>query len=341
MSRLSLIVLFSFVCSQALAKESNADSAAFYLNKAEQFAKTLKAIDADKSFQKAVQFNPNDVAIRISYGTFLMDQRKFFACIEQFGKVLEKDINHELALQKMTDVSFALRRWNDVIIYGNKLLEKGNGMNIKYMLGKAFFETENYGRAKKFLAESLADDPKQLAAVTLFGKVLIELNDYKQAIAIYNKTLLLDPNNKQLIYELGLLYYSMSNYREAARYFELAAEKGYKTDLGYFENLGLACLSFDVKKGVDILNKVLENKPGDADILFQIGQAYFKAEQFGDAAFTYQKVYENDPSNSRALFMTGVSFQKNGDRNKGVALCEKAIKLDPTLAQFKSTQAVY
>jgi hypothetical protein len=34
--------------------------------------------------------------------------------------------------------------------------------------------------------------------------------------------------------------------------------------------------------------------------------------------------------------MTGVSFQKKGDKQKGIELCEQAIKMDPNLAQLKS-----
>jgi tetratricopeptide (TPR) repeat protein len=335
---LLVLVIINSLPGFSFYNGSNQDSAVYYLKKARLAIKDSKILEADNNFRMAIQFADEDPNARIEYGNYLVAQRKFFPAIEQFGKILEGDINHLVALQKMTEISFSLRRWNDVIIYGNKLLEKSEGSNVKYMLGKSFYEVENYGQSKKFLAETLAGDPKQLVAVTLLGKVLIELSDYKQAVAVYNKTLQLDPNNKQLIYELGLLYYTMNNYPEAVKYFELAAEKGYQTDLGYTENLGLAYLSFDLDKGVEILNKVLESKPGNTEILFQVAQAYFQGEKFEDAALTYQRIYEGDPSNSRALFMTGVAYQKKGDKNKGVAYCEQAIRMDPTLAQYKSAQ---
>jgi len=184
--------------------------------------------------------------------------------------------------------------------------------------------------------QAVVENPKKLEAVTLLGKVLIEMSNYKQAIAVYNKTLELDPNNNQLIYELGLLYYTMNDEKTAVKYFELAADKGYKTDLDYYENLGLAYLDNNLSKGVETLNKVLESKPNNTEILFQIAQAYYKVEKFQDAANTYYKVYENDPTNSRALYMTGVAFQKKGDKNKGIQMCEQAIQMDPNLAQLKS-----
>lgn len=318
------------------------DSSTYYFKKAGELHKNRKVWEADKSFQKALQFNPNAEDVRIAYGDFLVDQRKYFPAVEQYGKVLAANINNPEGLQKMTEVSFQMRRWNDVLLYGNKLLQNNSSVkDINYMIGKSQYELENYGQAQKFLTVALVENPRKLEAVTTLGKVLIELSNYKQAIAVYNQTLELDPKNSQLIYELGLLHYTMNEEKEAVKYFELAEQRGYKADLDFNENLGLAYLDNDLEKGIQILNKVLENKPGNADILFQIAQAYYKVDKFQEAANTYYTVYQNDPSNSRALYMTGVAYQKKGDKNKGIELCEQAIRMDPNLAQLKSQKFVF
>ena len=320
---------------------NSTDSASFYFSKAKELSEAKKVWEADKSYQKAITFNPADDNIRLAYADYLVDNRKFFPAVEQVGKVLEKNLNNKVALQKMTDLSFQLRRWNDVILYGNKLTQTGGGEKVKFMLGKSYYEQENFGQAQKFLNDAFTENPKHTEAVTLLGKVLIELSNYKGAIAVYNKTLELDPKNSQLTYELGLLYYAMNNEREAAKYFEEAVVKGFKADLDYYENLGLAQLSFDMDKGVKTLDKVLEMRPGNPEILFQVAQAYYKVEKFNEAASTYTKIYESDPSNSRALYMSGVAFQKKGDKQKGIALCEMAIRMDPNLAQLKSAKSIF
>lgn len=317
------------------------DSAAFYLRKAQDLKQARKIWDADRCFQKAVQFDPADVNVRLEYGNYLVDQRKFFPAVEQYGKVLEKNMNHTVALQKLTEVSFTLRRWSDVIMYGNKLGANSNTAKLNYILGKSYYELENYGQAQKFLTLDVNANPTSVEAVSLLGKVYIELSNYRHAIAIYNKALNLDPNNSQMIYELGLLYYTMNNEKEAVKYFELAVEKGYKKDLDVLENMGLAYLGFDLKKGVEILDKVLEMKPGNGEILFQVAQAYYKAEKFEDAAVCYRKIYDADPANVRALYMCGIAYIKKGDKNKGTNLCEMAIRLDPSLAQLKTQKSMF
>jgi tetratricopeptide (TPR) repeat protein len=340
MKKLFIASLFLGVSVSGFSFNSE-DSATFYVKKAVELSKARKVFEADKNFQKALKFGPVDAQTRLEYGNYLVEQRKFFPAVEQFAKVLEADMKHTEALKKMTEVSFLLHRWNDVVMYGNQLMQNGGAKELKYMMGKSYYELENYGQSQKFLREALADDPRNVATVTLLGKVLIELSNYKQAIEIYNQTLQLDPNNNQLVYELGLLHYTMNQEQEAVKYFELAVQKGYKADLDYYENLGLALLDNNLEKGIETLNKVLAMKPGNADIMFQIAQSYFKIEKFQEAANTYYKVYQNDPTNSRALWMTGVAFQKKGDKDKGVALCEQALKMDPSLAKLKSQKFVF
>jgi tetratricopeptide (TPR) repeat protein len=340
MKKISIAALFVGYSITGFCFNSG-DSATFYVKKAIELNLARKVWEADKSFQKAVSFNPSDINIRIEYGSYLVEQRKFFPAIEQYAKVLQVNINHATALQKMTELSFQLRRWNDAVMYGKKLAQNGSSKDLGFMMGKSYYELENYGQAQTYLNQALAEDHRDLKVVTLLGKVLIELSNYKEAIAVYNKTLELDPENNALIYELGLLYYTLNDEKTAVTYFEKAAEKGYKTDLDYYENLGLAYLDNNLKKGVETLNKVLESKPGNPEILFQIAQAYYKVQKFQEAAETYYKVYQNDPTNSRALYMTGVAFQKKGDKNKGIELCEKAIQMDPNLAQLKSQKFAF
>ncbi len=337
-------VLLSLVILTSLSFEGQAngvDSSSFYAKQAIELSKARKVWEADKSFQKAIGFNPSNLETRLQYGNYLLDQRKYTFAIEQFGKVLEININQPAALQKMTEVSFQLHRWNDVVMYGFKLAQNGGMKDLKYMIGKSQYELENYGQAQKYLSEALTENPKRIETVSLLGKVFIEMSNYKQAIDVYNQTLQLDPSNAQLTYELGLLYYTMNDEKSAVKYFELAAEKGYKKDLDYYENLGLAAIDIDFNKGKAALDKVLQMKPGSSEILFQIAQSYYKVEKFQEAADSYYAVYTSDPSNSRALYMTGVAFQKKGDKNKGITLCEEAIKMDPNLAQLKSQKFMF
>jgi len=39
--------------------------------------------------------------------------------------------------------------------------------------------------------------------------------------------------------------------------------------------------------------------------------------------------------NAEAMYMMGMCFQKKGEKQKGMALCDKAIQIDPSLQSLK------
>jgi tetratricopeptide (TPR) repeat protein len=334
---------FSTIAAMANPFISN-DSVAYYVQKGKEYKEARKIFDAEKAFLKAIQFDPTDDKARLALADYYVEYRKYFQAVEQYGKILEKNINHPVALEKMTDLSFQLRRWNDVLLYGTKMQQNNlKSEKLNFMFGKVNYEQENYGMAQKYLQEVVAVNPKHTEAVTLLGKVFVDLGNYPQAMNVYSKSIQLDPNNYDLIYEYGLLLFAMDKEKEAVKYFEEAVAKGLKPDLGYKENLGMAYLSFDLKKGVELLNEILKMKPGNAQILNQVGHAYYKAEKYNEAYASYYKIYEVDPSNGKALYMAGVVLQKKGgnDKGKGIAMCEQAISMNPELAQLKTQKSMF
>lgn len=336
-----LLFIISFLLVENVSAYNSKDSVSFYLQKAREFKTVRKIFDADKAFQKAIEFSPTDENIRVEYGDYFFELKKYYNAIEQYAKILEFNFNSTIASKKLTEISAYLRRWKDVIMYGSKYLQKTSDANISYIVGKAYFESEDFGKSQKYLNDALKTDPKNSDAIVMIGKIFIELENVPAAIQTYSQAIAIDPNNYNIMYELGLLYYSQNKNKDAVKYFEIAAEKGFKQDNNFYENLGMAYLDFDIKKGVEILNKVLENKPGLTSIYQQIAQAYYKVEKYAEAYEAYNKMYESDNSNGKALFMAGLSLQKKGDKAKGQYLCEQAIKLDPQLAYHKQTKASF
>ena len=320
----------------AICSETNPDSANYYFKIAIEQKGLKKIFEADKNFKKALTFNPADNILRLEYGNFLVEQRKYHVAFDQFSRILASDERNYDALQKITTTAFLLNKWTDVINYGTRQLSVSAPQHLKYMLGKAYYEEEDYGLSQKFLKEVVNGSQPDIEAVILLGKVYIELSNYNEALKLFNKALDEDVNNNKLIYHVGLLYYTINKEKEAVKYFELAVEKGYKVDLDFKENLGMAYLAFNIEKGVEILKMVLEKKPNDSEIMLQIAQAHYKAKNFQTAADTFYNIYQSDPSNSRALYMTGMAYQKKGDKTYGTSLCEKAIQMDPALGDLKT-----
>lgn len=339
---LLFIGMFFFLSVNAHADTLvNADSANFYFSKAKESKQARKIWDAEKYFLKAIDFDPNNETIRFECAAYYLEQRKYALANQQYNYILQKNPTHLVATTKVIELSYNLHKWEDVIKYGEAAIANNIKVDkVNFMVAKAYFEDEDYGKARKYLTTQLNLTPTDKQTIELLGKVYVELSMFNEAIAMYEKVLKETPNDFDLIYEMGMLYSSQHNEKMAVKYYELAAEKGLKPDLAYWENLGMSYLTFDIKKGVEVLNKVLAKKPGDIEILTQIAQAYYKTEQFGTAYELYMQMFDNNNKNVKALYMAGICMIRKGDKTKGAAICDKAIAMDPSLGELRSQKSV-
>lgn len=338
-----LILCFSASTSNAEVKRinNNSDSANYYFAKAKESRTQRKVFDAEKFFQKALEFDENNFEIRLEFAEYYIEMRKYALATIQYRTILKNNPTHKIALAKYIGLCFIQRRWTEVINNGevaiaNKIVVE----NLNFMMGKSYYEEEDYGKARRYLTAQFKENPKHKETIILLGRVYIEMSMYNDAIAMYKQAIESNPDDFEILYEIGLLYSAQNNDREAVKYFEMAADKGIKQDLAFLQNLGVAYLSFNIPKGVEVLNKVLEKKPGDVEILTQIAQAYYKAQDYGTAYELYFKIFENDNSNAKALYMAGVSLIRKGDKNRGTKLCDKAIAMEPKLGELRSQKSV-
>jgi len=79
----------------------------------------------------------------------------------------------------------------------------------------------------------------------------------------------------------------------------------------------------------------LQRKPGDQELLYNIGDAYYRAGKYQEAINHWDQVLAIDKQNANALYMIGMAYQKKGDKEKGQQLCDRAIQMDPSLKHLR------
>jgi tetratricopeptide (TPR) repeat protein len=66
-----------------------------------------------------------------------------------------------------------------------------------------------------------------------------------------------------------------------------------------------------------------------------IAEAYYYSGKYQDAIDYWDKILIYDKTNAQSLYMIGMSYQKKGEKDKGIALCDRAILMDPSLSSYK------
>jgi len=315
------------------------DSADFFLQKGLQEKQNGRRLESLKNFEKAAKYDANSKTITAELAAAYQDLRKYGNAREMYIKLVTLGDESPSTYKQLMLLSYQMKQNDDVIVYANKLKKADPSEKVNFYIGKVNYDTDNYGEAIKSLNEAAKEDPTNAEVPYMIARSYADMMNYKLAIPYFKKAIELDPKQNYWVYELGLICYAMHDDKNALKYILEAGDKGYKKDNDYLENLGIAYLNVgQLDSGVVMLNEILKRKPSDLNILNMVAEAYYYKAKYNQAIEYWDRVLEYDKENASALYMIGMSYQKKGGKEnteKGIALCDKAIELDPGLASLK------
>ncbi len=322
----SIIALFTSITLIA-----QADSARFYFKKGSEEQAARRFAMASKYFDKAIQFDNNYTEAYIENGRVSLEMRRIDAAHGHFAKAIILQPENPIAIKELATLYFNNRQFQKAIDLALKC--KGCPESNR-IISMSYFNLEDYGKAIPGLQREVQKNPKDAEATYTLGRSFVEQQDYKNSIVYYQKAIAIDSSRGSWMYELGLLYYNATDDNNAMKYFLMAANKGYPQSNDFKENLGFSYLNTgDIENGMKTLSGVLSRRPNDRDLIGGVAQAMYKAKKYQEALTYYQKLLELNPQDANSLYMAGITFQRMDQKEKGQAMCDQAIKLDPSLAK--------
>ncbi|MEO6672184.1 MAG: tetratricopeptide repeat protein [Ginsengibacter sp.] len=329
MKTLTLLSIAAFACIQLNAQTP--DSSQFYFKKGTDEASAKRYLIAGKYFDMAINFNSKFTEAYIENGKANLEMRKVDAALVNFTKANQLQPSNPVAIKELSLLYFNNRQFAKAIDMAQQCKDCAASDRI---IAMSYYQTEDYGKAVPGLQKALAKNPADAEVSYTLARTYLELEEEKNAIPYYQKAVQLDSTKNVWMYELALMYYNMDQYADAVKYFAKASNAGYPKSNDFYENCGFAYLySRDIENGMTNLSIVLSRKPNNSTLLTDIAQAMYQAKRYDDALVYYQKLIELNAKDSKALYMAGITFQKKGEKEKGQALCDQAIAMDPSLAE--------
>ncbi len=328
-----LILTFLVITSSAFGQTDSAD---FFYQKALKEKEAGRKLEVWKNLDKAFKYKPDDKAIVSELATILLDLRKYGQAKEMFKKLEQLGENSPALYKQILTLSYNTKQFDDAIIYAEKLKKADPNEKVSLYIGKINYDRDNYGEAIKYLLVAEKEEPQNAEIPYLIAHSYADMANYNLCLPYFEKAIQLDVSKNNWVYELGLVCYAMHADKDALKYMLLAAERGYKRDNDYLENLGIAYLNTgNLDDGLKILKEILAKKPSDMNILNMVAEAYYYTGKFAEAIDYWDLVLTYDKTNAQSLYMIGMSYQKKGEKDKGITLCDKAIEMDPSLSSYK------
>jgi tetratricopeptide (TPR) repeat protein len=316
--------------------QAQQDSSSFYFQKGIEEKTKGRRLESLKQFEKAYGYNKTDKPLVSELAAAYLDLRRYGQAREKFQQLEQMGDKTDSTYRQLMLLSFNLRQFDDAIKYASYLKRNNPSEKTAYILAKSFYSKEDLGNAIKYFEFASKEDPANAEIPYTVARAYADMFNYKAAITYFQKAIELKPNETRWIYEMALIYYAIPDDQNALKYMLEAADKGYKKDNEYMQNLAVAYLNAGkVDEGIAILKEMLQRRPSDINILNSLAEAYYDAKRYDDAINFFDELLKIDTKNAEALYMIGMSFQKKGEKEKGIALCDKAIEMNPSLQSLK------
>lgn len=194
---------------------------------------------------------------------------------------------------------------------------------------QAYQDRQLKGSTLAQLEAFVAANPKHANAKYYLGMAYVREGQLEKAPKLFRDALLLDPVRVDIFNDLGATYLVQRRYYESL----VALQAALKTRPDYapaWANLGRLHLAMDMAyTAAGELKKSNELKPGDVEVLCDLGEAYLRTLNYRGCEAAYREAIERKPDHVRAYVGMGLVLQEKGMYDDALQFLSKAEKLDP------------
>ncbi len=210
--------------------------------------------------------------------------------------------------------------------------------------GKKLIINERFNSAKDYFQKLVASEPGNEEAVYWLGQSMIRSEestpkDWADAKALYQSKLPVS-NSQLLMAGIGHIELLEGKVQDARNHFEAAVSLSQGKNIAVLNAIGFANGNPDSKNGdavyaIDKLNQATQLKKfNDPDVLVNLGDAWRKNDNGGEALNAYNRALVIDPNYARANYRIGKLYQTQGRGQESIFMeyYNKAMASDPSFA---------
>lgn len=215
--------------------------------------------------------------------------------------------------------------------------------------GKKFMYYERFKSAKEVFKKLVDANPNNEEAIYYLGQAEIGLEDVPAAKALYLSKLSANPNSPLILAGVGHVELLEGKTADARQHFETAISLSKGASIPVLNAIGYANGNPDSKNGdaayaIEKLKQATQIKKfKDPEVLANLGDAYRKFADGGNAIISYNSALAIDPNYARAIYRSGRVYQTQGVGQESLYMnyYNNAIAKDPKYAPVYNTLYAY
>lgn len=324
-----------------------------YINRA-MSRKMLQDYDnALKDYNKAIRMKPEQLELYTSRANLKSDMKDYDGALADLGEAIKINPKYTAAYTNRAAVRKTLKDLQGAIEDYDKAIELDPGNseyynnrgNLKYQLNDSQGAIADYTTSIKL-------NPKDFLGYKNRGAVLLSRKQYGEALADLTTGIGLEPTSGELYYSRSMIKKAMDDPEGAKADYQKAVElnPAYAAE-GYMKNIGIAGMevkgqqpaqinkqamamesSGNIQEAIILYKKALDMKPDFPEAWYNLGNAYGKAKQFGEAMNCFNNAIKFKSDYVQALSSRGIAYASMGKTDLAIRDLSAAIKVDPEYA---------
>jgi tetratricopeptide (TPR) repeat protein len=202
--------------------------------------------------------------------------------------------------------------------------------SIQNSIAEIYFLKGDYQRAAQEADKAMELDPAFLPAYITAGNSFMARNQPRDAFLAFNAALLIDEDNPSALFNMGVLFHQQKRYAKATELLERALEHR-PGDPDILFRLGMSRLnSNDITGAIEALKGCLAAGEVRPDAQVTLATLLTQMDEHDEARRLLEEVLESDPGHAQALNGLAVLASTLDDWEKARDLFSRAIEADPS-----------
>ena len=286
--------------------------------------------DAERALRTALAQNPESLAVYSALARERRTRGDREGEIAIYREVLAFQPHHHPTLAALADAQIGLERWDDA----RKTLEEierfyPDDLRAVVRLGYLDLEQKHYDAAAERFERALAANPEQYEVAYLLGLVKRRAGDLDGAMEMFKRV---PPEHERYLdarLQIAGIYERRREYAQALDEANALRARAPSRQLDLYV-ASLRAKSGDFDGAVAFLRQLLEQSPGDEELLYNLGVLHGEAGHPPEAMAYMQQVLEKNPNHPGALNYVGYSLAESGaELDRAEKMINKALEQKP------------
>ncbi|MDR0604833.1 MAG: tetratricopeptide repeat protein [Bacteroidales bacterium] len=209
--------------------------------------------------------------------------------------------------------------------------EKNPGLDEEELqyIPDILIEQKYFNAALMFLHKFIDSDKADAETFFKAGQCYEQISNIQEAEKYYEKSLDEDPFNEKTWIILGAMHLNSNNFAKALEAFEFALSINNNAFIASFCKIVTLMQSNEYDKAIDCIMEALSKLPGDAQVMYTLGECYEKKQDLPEAEDCYTKAISQEIDFDLPYWGLSKILYAQGDIESAIQVIDKAIELEP------------